>query len=107
LFIGYAKPGDAMARIAFAAGVATGIVYLQVSVVPGVWPLNTFQPVHMVLGYHFFYRFPGGVPRGRLSRALLWFFYAWSVAAWGIRQPLTWTFLTGGAGAAAAWAARH
>ena len=70
-------------------------------------PGAIYQPLHVVLGYHFFFRFPSGVRRGRLSQALLWLFYAWGVAACAIRQPLNWTFFTEGAGATAAWLALH
>jgi eukaryotic-like serine/threonine-protein kinase len=106
LFIGYAKPGDTAARIAFAAAVSTALVYLQTGVLPGVWPGTSFQPLHMILGYHFFFRFPGGVRRGRLSRSLLFVFYAWGVASWGLRQSVNWAYVMGGAGADAAWAAQ-
>ncbi|MEJ2206179.1 MAG: protein kinase [Gemmatimonadota bacterium] len=107
LFIGWARPDDGVARIAFVAGLSTGIVYFQVGVFPGVIPGSLYQPLHIVLGYHFFYAFPAGVRRGRLSLGLLWLLYAWCVAAILISQPLNWTFLTQGAGATAAWAAAH
>jgi len=106
LFIGYAKPGDTVARIAFAAAVTTAVVYLESGVLPGVWPSTSFQPLHMVLGYHFFFHFPGGVKRGRIARAFLWFFWVWGVAHWGLGQSVNWAYVTGGAGAAAAWAAQ-
>jgi GAF domain-containing protein len=107
LFIGYARPDDSLARLAFAAAVATGIVYVQAGVAPGALPPILYQPLHMVLGYHFFYRFPGGVRRGRISRILLWAFYVWAGLACLIPQPVNWVFFTWGPGGAAAWAARH
>lgn len=103
LFIGWARPDDAVARIAFAAAVSTAIVYLTVGVVPGTLPGPTYQPFHMVLAYHFFYRFPAGVERGRFSRALLLLVYAWALVVFAMGQPQNWVYLTEGAGAAAAW----
>jgi eukaryotic-like serine/threonine-protein kinase len=41
-----------------------------------------------VLGYHFFYRFPGGVPSGRLWNASLWFLYAGAAFSVGFIQVL-------------------
>ena len=107
LFIGFSRPGDAVARLAFAAAVATGFVYAQVAGVPFALPGGIGQPLHMVLGYHFFYRFPAGVRRGSLSRALLWLFYAWGVASCAFLQQLNWTLFTHGAGATAAWVAQN
>lgn len=107
LFIGYARPDDPAARVAFAAAVATGLVYLQTGVAPVTLPGAMYQPLHMVLAYHFFYVFPRGVRRGRFARALLWFFYAWGSAECLLRQPLNWSYLAGGPGAVMAWAVRH
>ncbi|MDT8342110.1 MAG: protein kinase [Longimicrobiales bacterium] len=106
LFIGYARPGDPVARLACAAAVSTGVVYVQVSLFPGI-PGALYQPLHVVLGYHFFYRFPGGVRRGWAARGLLWALYAWGVSSAGLRQSLNLAWLLEGPGAAAAWAARH
>ncbi len=107
LFIGFSRPGDAVARLAFAAAVATGFVYAQVAGSSFALPGGIGQPLHMVLGYHFFYRFPAGVRRGSLSRALLWLFYAWGVASCAFLQQLNWTLFTHGAGATAAWVAQN
>jgi hypothetical protein len=71
LFIGFARPQDGLARLAFAASTLTGLSFLGV-VVP--MPLYALQPWH-VLGYHFFYRFPGEPPRARGWRTLLWLLY--------------------------------
>ena len=107
LFIGWSRPDQATARLAFAAAVATGLVYFQVGVYPFPFPGGILQPLHMVLGYHFFYRFPEGVRRGRFSRALLWLFYGWGLATFGIDQSLKWTFFIHGPGATAAWESHH
>jgi hypothetical protein len=68
LFVGYARPQDAVARLAFAAATLTGFVFLQVNNLPALW---SALPLHGVLGYHFFYRFPADPPRGRGWRTLL------------------------------------
>ena len=72
LFIGFARPQDASARLAFAAATLTGFVFLQVTNLQALYAL---QPLHVVLGYHFFYRFPGDPPRPRGWRTLLWVLY--------------------------------
>jgi hypothetical protein len=107
LFIGWARPDDAVARLAFAASVGTAIVFIQVDFLAGLVPGALYQPLQLVVGYHFFYRFPGGVRRGRPWRWLLWLFYGWGIVSCALRQPLNWVYLTGGAGAATAWAAQH
>jgi len=107
LFIGYARPDDTVARLAFGAGVATGISYLQLGVFSGSLPSSLYQPLHMVLGYHFFHRFPGGVRRGKLATAALAFVYASGVAVCAVKQPLNWTFFVHGPGATAAWVEGH
>ncbi len=68
VFIGFARPQDAVARLAFAAATLTGFAFLQANNLPALWAL---QPLHGVLGYHFFYRFPSDPPRGRGWRTLL------------------------------------
>jgi hypothetical protein len=72
LFVGFARPQDGLARLAFAACTLTGLAFLGVG---GVMPLYPLQPVH-VLGYHFFYLFPRHPPRGRAWKALLQLLYA-------------------------------
>ncbi|MDH5761320.1 MAG: PDZ domain-containing protein, partial [Gemmatimonadota bacterium] len=107
LFIGFAKPDDGVARVAFAAAVATGLVFLQSGATPQHLPGGIHQPLHFALGYHFFFRFPGGIDRGKVSRTLLWAFYVVAAFTFVVRQPLTWLYYTQGPGATAAWAAEH
>ncbi len=71
LFIGFARPQERMARLAFAACTLTGLSFLGVV---GLMPIYALQPVH-VLGYHFFYLFPRDPPRGRGWRTLLHVLY--------------------------------
>jgi hypothetical protein len=40
--------------------------------------LNLIHPVQFALSYHFYYRFPASVPRGRLWTSLQYLFYCWA-----------------------------
>jgi len=71
VFIGFVRPQDGLARLAFAASSLTGLGFLNVVV---LMPLYALQPWH-VLGYHFFYLFPGDPPRARGWRTLLRLLY--------------------------------
>ena len=55
LFIGFARPEQPAARLAFGAAVTTGLVFSQ-----GAFrqALFSFNPLHVILGVHFFGRFP-------------------------------------------------
>jgi hypothetical protein len=68
LFIGLMRPDSPIARLGFAAALSTGFVFLQVGVIEG-GPL--WQPLHVVLGYHFFSVFPTGRPASGFWRGLL------------------------------------
>ncbi|HZD06262.1 MAG TPA: hypothetical protein VE173_15230, partial [Longimicrobiales bacterium] len=107
LVIGWLRPDDTAVRLGFAAAVGTGIVYLQLNLLPEIAPGGVWAPLHMIVAYHFFLRFPRRSRRERGWELLLWLFYGWGVAACALRQPLNWTFYTGGAGATAAWVATH
>jgi eukaryotic-like serine/threonine-protein kinase len=72
VFVGCARPGDRLARIAFAAATWIGTGYLKVAL---TMPLYGMETGH-VLGYHFFYLFPEHPPRGREWKQLLWLLYA-------------------------------
>jgi hypothetical protein len=68
LFVGLVRPGHAAARLAFAAALATGLLFLNNSVIRG-GPL--WAPLHVILGYHFFLVFPTGQAlRGAWKHAL-------------------------------------
>ena len=59
LFIGLARPEHAVARLAFGAAMTTGLGYLTTALLQiGGW----FHPLHVVLGVHFFSRFPNLPP---------------------------------------------
>jgi hypothetical protein len=55
LLVGFARPESVLARIGCLSALATGLVYLQLGVIHG-GPL--WQPLHVVLGFHFLARFP-------------------------------------------------
>ena len=59
LLVGFARPESVLARIGCLSALATGLVYLQLGVIHG-GPL--WQPLHVVLGFHFLARFPTGQP---------------------------------------------
>jgi len=68
LFVGFARPESVLARLGCLSALATGLVFLQIGVIHG-GPL--WQPLHVVLGFHFLARFPTGEPsRGMHRRAL-------------------------------------
>ena len=80
LFIGLARPDQPAARLACLSALATVNVYLDADIVrSGLDP----APLHAVLGYHFFCRFPdGGFPRGmwRIALVLLYVMGAAAIA---------------------------
>ena len=72
LFIGFARPGAPVARLAFASAVATGIFEFQVGFNHGG---IIGQPLHAVVAYHFFIRFPTGRPPHGVWKLTLYSFY--------------------------------
>ena len=79
LFVSFARPEQPLARLAFASALATGLVVFQIGVAQGglLW-----QPLHVVLWYHFFARFPtGAVLRGAWKAVLLALYGVGSVLA--------------------------
>ncbi|RPI11771.1 MAG: hypothetical protein EHM65_06775, partial [Acidobacteriales bacterium] len=100
LFIGFARPQDVLARLASVAATLTGLVFLTVGNLPGVYAL---QPLHGVLGYHFFYRFPGHAPRARAWRVMLWLLYVWTAVNVASTLWQVWLGHVMGPRAATAW----
>lgn len=72
VFIGLAKPELPVARLAAIAAIMTGVDYLQIVVVRSG---TVFQPMHLVVGCHFFFRFPTGLDLRRFARLILTFMY--------------------------------
>lgn len=102
LFIGFARPQIGMARLACAAAVLTGFVFLQTTEIRTVYAL---QPLHVVLGYHFFYLFPAGPPRARGWKTLLRLLYV-GTAAFVVRTLwIRWLWFARDSRAATAWTA--
>jgi eukaryotic-like serine/threonine-protein kinase len=87
LFTGAARPDRTAARLACAAAVATGLVFLQVGIIQRT-PL--WQPLHLVLGAHFFLLFPRDEPVRGAWRASLWLFYLTGGASALILHWLRW-----------------
>ena len=98
LFIGLMRPDSPIARLGFAAALSTGFVFLQVGVIEG-GPL--WQPLHVVLGYHFFSVFPTGRPATGFWRGLLYLIYPLGAASAVAGMTLHAAYLLDGAGAAA------
>lgn len=103
------RPDRPIARLAFVAGMSTGLVmlsnaagfstpwmpHMQAVAIQALFPL---APLHLAIGYDFYLRFPGNVARGRVRRAVravlyalcgttaVWSFVSFLVFAWG-EQP--------------------
>lgn len=82
------KPDSGIARLAFAAGFTQALILLRFSLFPTAAFLEgaprvvfyllifPFTPLQLALGYHFYYRFPLGVPRGWIWSGVLVALYA-------------------------------
>ncbi len=92
LFIGFARPENALARLAFLACNVTGLGFLGILV---LMPLYALQPWH-VLGYHFFYLFPGDPPRARGWKWLLAVLYLATVVCTACGLLAKWLLLVRG-----------
>jgi hypothetical protein len=103
LFIGFARPEQPVARLAFGAAVGTGLVFLG-GFIPSPFLLG---PFHIVLGLHFFLLFPSGRTVTGIWKWILVF--AYGVAA--VPVALSWWFeavlFSGGVPAVADLVARH
>jgi GAF domain-containing protein len=90
LWIGAARPDRPVARLAAITSGVCGLILLTNGVLQG----ETFWvPLHMVLGYHFFARFPHDVaPRGPW-KAVLYILYILGVASVVMRLPFPGSYL--------------
>jgi hypothetical protein len=79
LWVGAARPDRPVARLAAATAVSVGLVFLTV----GFFEFGTlWAPLHVVVGYHFFSRFPtGAAPRGRWKAILYPLYLLGGIAA--------------------------
>ena len=101
LFIGFARPDRRVARLAFLAALTTGHVFLEVGVLHyGV----LIAPLHVIIGFHFFCRFPSGPIPGGVWKYALGLLYAAVGIVLTIRFTLRSIALAYGAGAAARYA---
>ncbi len=106
LFIGFARPELGVARLGFAAGVMTGLSFFDVGVLPSDL-LGWWNPLQLVVGLHFFSRFPAGDAPPRLWRRLLVLLYLGGAVAALIRLPRVVVYQAGGAEAMTRWLAYH
>ncbi len=106
LFIGFARPELAVARLGFAAGVMTGLSFFDVGVLPSDL-LGWWNPLQLVIGLHFFSRFPAGDALPPRWRRLLVVLYLGGAVAALIRLPRLLVYQAGGAQAMTRWLAHH
>jgi tRNA A-37 threonylcarbamoyl transferase component Bud32/GAF domain-containing protein len=83
LFIGFVQPNHAAARLAFAAALATGLLFLHDSIILSG---PTWAPLHVVFGFHFFLLFPTGVAPGGLWTRALYLIYGSGVVSMLVAQ---------------------
>jgi hypothetical protein len=87
--IGILKPQQRVAQIACLASLANAILFLGLALSPlsfslfqgyelaiDLFLIEALNPIGVAIGYHFFLRFPAGVPKGRFWELLKWVFYA-------------------------------
>lgn len=103
LFIGFLRSELAVARLAVVGAAVAGLLMLVLGLDTGLY---TWAPMHAVVGYHFFYRFPGGVPSGRFWNFILVILYVSGGLVVGLGQLVNAFMLAGGPAAATALAAR-
>jgi len=91
LLIGLLKPQQRVAQIACLASLANAVLFLGLALGPlslslfhgyelaiDLFLIETLNPIGVAIGYHFFLRFPAGVPKGRFWELLKWVLYAWA-----------------------------
>ena len=91
LLIGLLKPQQRVAQIACLASLANAVLFLGLALGPlslslfhgyelaiDLFLIETLNPIGVAIGYHFFLRFPTGVPKGRFWELLKWVLYAWA-----------------------------
>jgi len=103
LFIGLARPEHPVARLAFGSAVATAFVYL------GGFIQSTplVNPLHVVLGFHFFSRFPTGRRLVGLWKWAVVLAYGIAAVPLALAWTLRTTLLTQGLSAAAELVTAH
>jgi eukaryotic-like serine/threonine-protein kinase len=102
LLMGVLKPEDRIARLACIGLFAPALFFLAraAPTLETAWLLSdsrifparsaltifliagAIMPLHWVLGYHFYYRFPEGVARNRFWTGIMYLLYAWGGLLW-------------------------
>ena len=106
--IGVLKPQQRVAQIACLASLANAILFLglalgslSLSLFHGyelavdLFLIEALNPIGVAIGYHFFSRFPVGVPKGRLWELLKWVFYGWATVLFAVYASQYFAFFTG------------
>ncbi|HKA18464.1 MAG TPA: PDZ domain-containing protein [Blastocatellia bacterium] len=90
MLIGLVRPGERIAQLACIGSISGAMIEVESALKPMVaffhGPENViyallsaiFTTMSWAIAYHFFYRFPPGVPKGRLWLFLKWLFYSWA-----------------------------
>jgi len=108
LMIGVLKPRQRVAQIASLASLANAVLFLGLALGPlslslfqgyelaiDLFLIEALNPIGVAIGYHFFLRFPAGVPKGRFWELLKWVFYAWSALLFVMYTSQYFAFFTG------------
>jgi hypothetical protein len=106
--IGVLKPQQRVAQIASLASLANAVLFLGLALGPlslslfhgyelaiDLFLIEALNPIGVAIGYHFFSRFPPGVPKGRFWELLKWVFYAWSALLFVMYTSQYFAFFTG------------
>lgn len=101
ILVALLKPDQPISRLALAAGATQGLILLRIAVGSSaiflsgwaraiailIFPLT---PLQLAVGYHFYYRFPPGVPAGRFWSWVAVALYAWTATLiLTLRVPVT------------------
>jgi hypothetical protein len=106
--IGVLKPRQRVAQIASLASLANAVLFLGLALGPlslslfhgyelaiDLFLIEAFNPIGVAIGYHFFLRFPTGIPKGRFWELLKWVFYAWAALLFVMYTSQYYAFFTG------------
>jgi hypothetical protein len=106
--IGVLKPQQRVAQLACLSSMANAILFLGLALAPlslslfqgyelaiDLFLIEALSPIGVAIGYHFFLRFPPGVPRGRFWELLKWVFYVCAAVLLALNLSRFWAFYTG------------
>ena len=106
--IGVLKPQHRVAQIACISSLANAVLFLGLALGPlslslfrgyelaiDLFLIEAFSPVGVAVGYHFFLRFPDGMPKGRFWELLTWVFYGSAALLFVIYTGRYFAFYTG------------